>query len=1516
MKYIRNNINYNIFAKLVLMLILFVFVINKVDAATISFESHGGPEVDSYDISTDKLGTLPNPTMDGYLFDGWYKEADYLNKVSSKTEVTGDMTLHARWVYNPFPFVYPYHAEDFICTGSTYVNTGVSLYTGPNGDEEGTWDKDYEIGFTIEEYDYTNQLENQSVFMNTKYENQTAGWPGLVVRKAVEKIEITQTIDSGKVQRYITDLTFPMNVKIKRKNKVVYYQVNGGRLYTVQDMSVFTKYFDTPVYFCAGDDGNGGVQRYLKGTISNYYVRMGTYEDLETHTVTYPDGTIKVHGHNEVVELGSNDGPADVENITLTFKPNNGGSNITETKTKTTTHHGFYVGEVHYDSDATLVVDEDKVIEYDNDVDVTGSFDFPADPEKEHYTFNGWFDENDIEYTSYDGEEDLILDARYTGENITIHTPSGDEVVHYGDTYNLGTNDIVKANDNIAEVTFKLHNNESDIIDHVQRVYTPNGWKVGNTTYTDNEDITITEEITIEPDYIDTIEGVSFPSNPTKEGYDFDAWYTAETGGNKVESYVGTNDITLHAQYVEHVPVITTPDGTYSPDENGNFTLGTNNYYKMDLTHTSIYLYPNNGGSTIYRYLRTKYNENGWLIDGVHYDDGETIHVTKDIEVIPDYIETIQYPTFYNPVRTGYTFLGWYTAMVGGDRVTEVTDLNGPSRLNLYGHWQDDSSHGNYKLPINNIEKATEHRATVTFKFNNGRADATAEVQTRYFPNGWLVDGVHHDSNVFIEKDENTVIEPDYIVTRINALFPNTPTKSGYEFVGWYTEDNGQGEHITVLNMDSDLTIYAYYTNDYAYLKGRSGLNIPTWGDECTLRPGTEEEYNYAVDNGLTISNQAKDNSPNPVYMWVNGNDILYYSPAEVIFMDSDAGQIFQNKRFYKIDLSGLNSIKVTTCFNLFVYSYVHEIDLTGWDTSNVTNMREMFAYTADDSLDLSGFNTSKVTTMQGMFSRAMNLRDLDISNFDTRNVRDFGSMFYNAFDYQSQDIVLDLNHFDTSSATSLSGFFANTDSLKEIRMDTWNTSNVTNMAYMFSAFGTSTVIDLSNFDTHNVTDMTKMFYGLYDVKTIYVSPDKWDLSNVTSYDNMFDRAPNLVGQKGTKYNANNVKDKTYAHIDEGTDNPGYLSYRYPEMYTVTVLDESTIVNKGDKYTLPTNKEVSEIPDVDISTVTFKYHDGVTDDTTSTVRNTHMPSGWTINDVHYDDVAQVTVNEDLVAIPDFVEVIAGAEFPEPTREGYTFLGWYDEETGGNKVESYDGENDIILHAQWEATYPTDLDIDSDDITMVVGETHQMLITFIPDGTADELTFDNYDTNVINITSEGLITGLSVGTTTITISTTNTDISKTVNVTVIGDLITSSILDVETKSLARIIIGEEPGVTISDFLDKLDNPREYLEVYDQEDNLISSDDYDSINVSTGLTVKLVIFGSTTDEAKVIVRGDIDEDGIVSVSDEAMLADHILTISLIEDYRFYAADIEEDDLLDVVDDSMITDYILGIINSLNE
>ena len=431
-----------ILKKLVFILILFAVFNTNVYAATISFESHGGPSVSSYDISTDTLGTLPSPTMDGYLLDGWYKEDTYLNKVSSNTEVTGDMTLHAKWILNPFPYVYPYHEADFVCTGSNYIDTGVKLYTGDTATEEGTWTKDYEIGFTIEEYDPNIQTAEQAVFMNTKYENQSAGWPGLVIRKSAQKIEITQTVNSGKVQRYINDLTFPMQVKIIRKNNTVYYQVNGGTLYTVQAMGNFTKFFDTPVYFCAGDDGNGGVQRNLIGTISNYYIRMGNYENTTEHSVTYPDGLVEIHGDKEVIDIGSNEDEKPSENVSkVTFDYNDGVTpDLERYVTRVYTPNGYMIDGVHYDDGAPLVVDDDRVIT-NSFTDAIEGVEFPSNPTRSHYIFTGWYDDPDngnlVE--NYDDVNDITLYAHWEmnlPEDVTIDDDNLTMVV--GDVHQVG----------------------------------------------------------------------------------------------------------------------------------------------------------------------------------------------------------------------------------------------------------------------------------------------------------------------------------------------------------------------------------------------------------------------------------------------------------------------------------------------------------------------------------------------------------------------------------------------------------------------------------------------------------------------------------------------------------------------------------------------------------------------------------------------------------------------------------------------------------------------------------------------------------------------------------------------------------------------------------------------------------------------------------------------------------------------------------------------------------------------
>ena len=61
-------------------------------------------------------------------------------------------------------------------------------------------------------------------------------------------------------------------------------------------------------------------------------------------------------------------------------------------------------------------------------------------------------------------------------------------------------------------------------------------------------------------------------------------------------------------------------------------------------------------------------------------------------------------------------------------------------------------------------------------------------------------------------------------------------------------------------------------------------------------------------------------------------------------------------------------------------------------------------------------------------------------------------------------------------------------------------------------------------------------------------------------------------------------------------------------------------------------------------------------------------------------------------------------FPEPTRIGYTFKGWYDTPTGGNKIANAGGSvvlsANTTFYAQWDAiTYP--LSLTSSDNGVVV-----------------------------------------------------------------------------------------------------------------------------------------------------------------------------------------------------------------------
>ena len=95
-------------------------------------------------------------------------------------------------------------------------------------------------------------------------------------------------------------------------------------------------------------------------------------------------------------------------------------------------------------------------------------------------------------------------------------------------------------------------------------------------------------------------------------------------------------------------------------------------------------------------------------------------------------------------------------------------------------------------------------------------------------------------------------------------------------------------------------------------------------------------------------------------------------------------------------------------------------------------------------------------------------------------------------------------------------------------------------MASMFNSCTGLTSLDLSSFNTSKVTNMSYMFNGCTNLRTIYVG-NGWSTAAVTGSTEMFYNCTSLVGGQGTTYDANHV-DKTYAHIDGGTSNPGYFT--------------------------------------------------------------------------------------------------------------------------------------------------------------------------------------------------------------------------------------------------------------------------------------------------------------------------------------------------------------------------------------
>ena len=169
---------------------------------------------------------------------------------------------------------------------------------------------------------------------------------------------------------------------------------------------------------------------------------------------------------------------------------------------------------------------------------------------------------------------------------------------------------------------------------------------------------------------------------------------------------------------------------------------------------------------------------------------------------------------------------------------------------------------------------------------------------------------------------------------------------------------------------------------------------------------------------------------------------------------------------------------------------------------------------------------------------------------------RSTNGWFYGMYNLES---IEGMEYLNTSEVTDMSWMFGLCNKLTSIDMSHFNTAKVTNMHAMFAECWEMTSLDLSSFNTAKVTDMGWMFYGRNSLQTIYVG-EGWSTDAVTNSEEMFNKCLSLMGGLGTVWDESNPKDKTYAHVDGGLDNPGYFTDKYASVpYAVYTAGNTTL---------------------------------------------------------------------------------------------------------------------------------------------------------------------------------------------------------------------------------------------------------------------------------------------------------------------------------------------------------------------
>ena len=515
----------------------------------------------------------------------------------------------------------------------------------------------------------------------------------------------------------------------------------------------------------------------------------------------------------------------------------------------------------------------------------------------------------------------------------------------------------------------------------------------------------------------------------------------------------------------------------------------------------------------------------------------------------------------------------------------------------------------------------------------------------------------------FLNYDD-TVFETQQVAYGKDAKKPATdPIRPGYTFKSWtdYT------------NITSNRRVTANWIKNEAYLttgsKWQAIVNASAVGSNANIE---QIEFVSSVPSGATLIGSVGVTDETAAKVWAEDCGIFdvkayytalstgkykisFYSPY-TIYAPKSSSYLFSNSTY-------ANTLKNLT-----------SISFGNFNTSKVTNMSHMFSNCkALTSLNLSNFNTSNVTDMGGMFNNCEALTSLNVSNFNTSKVTDMHWMFYGCSSLTS----LDVSNFDTSNVTNMGVMFSDCSKLTSLNLSSFDMSKVTKTDWMLSGCSALTEIktpkaigsaainlptpktNYSWFDQANTNNTYTQITSACLSKTLLLQGNKFTLTANANGGTIPTTTDWTVASGGATATKQVTYDSTYGTLPTPTRNGYAFNGWFTAQTGGSKVESSTTVKTASNHTIYAHWTANTY------TVTANANGGTIPTTTD----------WTVASGGATATKQVTYDSTYGTLP------------TPTRNGYTFAGWFTAQTDGSKVESsttVKTASNHTIYAQWTA----------------------------------------------------------------------------------------------------------------------------------------------------------------------------------------------------------------------------------------